>query len=682
MATKTQAKSTEADTTDPAVETNVEMVVKNFNRAWEYTNSSWHRRWEDNYKLYHNRRVKYGYIGISDTFVPMTFSTVETLVSALFGNKPKFDYVPPNKEATANTDILNALIDFYWDKDQWSVKLINTGRGMVREGTAVDYFYWDIDHPRLINVPIRDFFIDPNAFELSERATAWCGRRYLTTLEELESFEIVDLEAEPDKDGNPPMKKKYQHLDELKGDSVEEPVKSVGLSVGDQKTDKQEKDMWYGSTISEPQKDQIEVLEYWTTDKVISIANRAVAIEDTENYYKSKDKANGADFPQGILPFADCRNYIDGSLFYAKSDVDFISDQQEDLNDFSNQEKDAVSMNLNQMKTLDPKYAHLLPEIENLPGAIIPVEATAFVPVPNGTIPPEAFNERMNIKNEIRETTASDQLVKGVAESGQNPQTATAVNAQMAGAGQRINLKVTQLENGYFYRMAKIVFRMAQLYVTEPMMVRVLGKDGADWKRFDPAKFKGTYEPRVQLDITVQAKKQQQATDAANLLKAFLNDPNVNQRELTKLVLQRGFDLDADEVQLLIIPDQPMLGQPPVPGAMPGAPMPPGAVPLPSIPGQPPVPGQPVGPPTPPPKQPFESIVFKDVVAAGAIDSAAAMLQQAGLPADDIQAQKPAAGQVVGGKVQPGQPMQAPNANDMVPHPVTGVPVMYGTLSQ
>jgi hypothetical protein len=51
-------------------------------------------------------------------------------------------------------------------------------------------------------------------------------------------------------------------------------------------------------------------------------------------------------------------------------------------------------------------------------------------------------------------------------------------------------------------------------------------------------------------------------------------------------------------------------------------------------------------------KTPAESITFKDAVAAGAIDSAAAMLEQAGLPAKDIQQQRPAPGQVVGGQVQ------------------------------
>lgn len=583
----------------------LEKVATDFNNAWDYTASSWHNRWLDNYKLYNNERIKRGYLGISDTFVPMTFSTVETLVSGLFGTKPKWQYLPPQNRQDQDTTILNAVVDCFWDKDCWSVKTINTGRGFVREGTAVDYFIWHIDHPVLINVPIRDFFIDPFAFELDERSTRFCGRRYLTTLDELQSFEIVDLD-DVDENGDPKgtMKPKYKNLDKLKGDSQEEPVKGSGRNSGDQNTDKQEKDMLYGSTLPDS-KDQVEVIEYWTTDRVYSVANRRYVIEDSENYFKAKHRANllaegkskedAEMYAEGLLPFADARNYVDASLFYAKGDVDFIADQQEDLNDFSNQEKDAVSFNLNQQKTLDPKYKHLMKEIENVPGEIIPVPAGEYVPVPTGVIPAEAFNERMNIKAEIRETTASNEIIKGVGQTGGSKQTATEINAQVAGAGQRIGLKVTQLENGYFHRMAKIVFRMIQLYVTEPMMVQIMGKDGAAWEIFDPKEFDGKYEPRVQLDISVQQKKQQQQDGAANLLKAFLNDPNVDQRELTKLVLQRGFDLDPDEVEQLLVPKEVIAQQQAaaqIPAGTPGQPS--------AAPGMPPMqaPPEPIDPAT------------------------------------------------------------------------------------
>jgi len=554
MPTKKLEKKQPADST-------LETVVSAFNRSWEYTQSSWHGRWENNYKLYNNNRVKRGYQGITDTFVPMSFSTVETLTSGLFGSKPKFGYLPPQEKQDQKTDILNSLLDYYWDKDQWSLKIINTGRNMFKLGTAVDYFYWEGDHPCLINVPIRDFFIDPTASTLDN--ARYCGRRYLISKEELEEFEIVDFDAKPDTDGDYPMKKKYTNLDKISYESG---------SQGEN-TDKQQKDMWYGSTVPEAHKHQIEVIEYWTLDKTISVANRSVIIEDSDNYYKSKSEANGEEYPKGLLPFADARDYVDESLFYAKGEIDIIADEQELLNDITNQNIDSITYTLNQMYTLDPKYAHLLSEIENIPGAIYPVEAGTLVPIQQRPIPQDAFLERQNIKNEIRETTASSEVVRGTSQEGAKS-TATEINAQVAGAGQRFSLKVTQIENGYFYRVAKIIFRMIQLYVTEPMMVRIIGKDGARWEEFDPDEFKGEYEPRVQLEATINNDKQKQAEDAKELLGAFLNDPEVNQSELKKLVLSRSFDLDPDEVELLMAPQ----GQPGVPG-MEGASQDPGGLP-------------------------------------------------------------------------------------------------------
>jgi len=500
-------------------EDSLSRVVSDFNAAWEYVQGSWHDRWQNNQYLYNGNRIKRGYVGITDTFVPMSFSTVETLTSGLFGAKPKFGFLPPQERQDQKTDILNSLVDFYWDNDQWSLKIINTGRNMFKLGTAIDYFCWVGDHPVLINVPIRDFFIDPTASSIE--TASYCGRRYLTTIDELKGYEIVDLDAEPDADGNYPMKAKYKNLDK---------ITPKGGSTGEN-TDKQQKDMWYGSTVSTPNEKQVEVIEYWTGDKTISVMNRSVVIEDSENYYKMKARANGQEYPDGLLPFADARDYIDESLFYAKGEIDIIADQQELLNDITNQNIDSITYTLNQMYTLDPKYAHLLSEIENIPGAVYPVEANALQPITQRPIPPDAFNERMNIKNEIRETTASSEVVRGTSAEGAKS-TATEINAQVAGAGQRFSLKVTQIENGYFYRVAKIVFKMIQLYVTEPMMVRIVGKDGARWEQFDPSEFDGDYEPRVQLEASINNEKQREAADAKEMLGAFLGDPDINQQEL------------------------------------------------------------------------------------------------------------------------------------------------------
>jgi hypothetical protein len=541
----------------------VQDVVKDFDTSWKYTSGTWHDRWRDNNFLYNNQRVKRGYIGISDTFVPMCFSTVETLTSALFGAKPKYNFIPPHNRQDQDTDILNSLIDFYWDKDQWSLKNINTGRGMLKLGTSIDYYCWERDHPVKLNIPIRDFFIDPTASSLEN--ARYMGRRYLITKAQLEEYEVVDFDAmakaQPDPETGEVetiFKPKYKNLDKLDGYKTLET------------TDKEEKDLWYGSTLDNPPEDQVEVIEYWTPEKTISIANRTVVIEDTKNYYLAKSEANGDKYPKGIMPFNDARDYVDESLFYAKGEIDFIADQQEDLNDISNQNKDAISYALNQMYTLDPSEALKPNEVENLPGAVYPAKKDSLVPIPHGTIPSDAFAERQNIKNEIRETTASNEVVKGSPTEG-GKATATEVNAQVAGAGQRLSLKVTQLENGYFHREARIIFAMIKLYVTEPMMVRIVGKDGVRWEQFDPAEFRDEYEPRVQLDVTIENKKQKEAAEAKELLGAFLNDPDVNQQELKKLVLARSFSLDPDEVEALMQP--PALPQTPPEMMAPPAPV-------------------------------------------------------------------------------------------------------------
>jgi hypothetical protein len=545
----------------------LEQVTRDFKAAWDYTSASWHSRWKDDHDLYNGNRTKRGYQGITDTFVPMPYSIVETLTAALFGTKPKYDFLAPKTKPDQKTDILNGLLDFFWDKDQWSVKNIHIGRSTFKLGMGIAYYYWENDHPCKIVVPVRDFFID-SASSNGEDAR-FMGRRYLITKAQLEEYEIVDFDK-PEFDPMTgeqtyPMKKKYQNLDK---------ITVSGGEKGDN-TDKQEKDIWYGSTFSEPKDDQIEVIEHWTPDRVVSVANRSVIIEDAENYFKAKARANGSKYPKGIMPFAWSRDITDESLFYAKGEIDVIADQVELLNDQTNQRNDAIIYSLNQMYTLDPRYADIINTIENLPGAVYPVEKDALSPILRGSIPPDSFNESQNVKNEIREATGSNEVLNGTGSQAGSDPTATEINAQMMGAGNRINLKVTQLENEFFHREARIVLEMVKLYVTEPTMVRILGKDGAQWDLFDPSEFQDDYEPHVQLDIEVQRKSREEAMQAKEMLAAFMGDPDINQQEMKKLVLRRSYNLDPDEVELLLQPapmmppmgmDPAMMGQDPMMG--------------------------------------------------------------------------------------------------------------------
>lgn len=515
-------------------------VVDDFNASWNYTQSNYHNIWEDCWKLYNNKRVDKAYDGISNTFVPITFSTIETMVAALAGSRPRFDFKATKPEQQTDTKVINALMDYYWDTGKWQSIVDRWIRSMLMYGTGVLYIYWDIDHPCLINVPIRDFFFDPTASDMS--TARYVGRRYLTTVDELEDYKYYDENGE--------AVNVYKNLDKI----------SSGSDTGEE-TDKEKKDMLLGSTLGKDAKGkQVEVIEYWTDEHVYVIANRSTVIREDKNPYLEAAELRGDENPKGLLPFIVQRDYADESLFLGKGEIEPIKYLQEQLNDLTNQNQDAVTFIINQQYTLDPEYADYIEEVQNVPGGVYPFREGALAPVPRGSIPADAFNERLNIKSEIRETTAVDQAVKGVAQDTKT--TATEVVQQINQASQRFGVKVAQIESEGYYDLAKLVVAIVQLFVTKPMMVRIIGdKQGIEWAVYEPSFYQGSYEPMVQLESKAEAQKDIDRKAAQESYIALLNNPFVDQKELTKFVMQKVFDMDEDEVALLM-PDNLQQGIP------------------------------------------------------------------------------------------------------------------------
>lgn len=548
----------------------LEQVVSDFKQSWNYVSGSYHTLWDDCFKLYNNERVDKAYEGITDTFVPMTFTTVEVMVAAIAGGKPKFTYVPQKILQTQDTEPLNALVDYFWDCDKWSTKVIQWVRSMLMYGTGVLYVWWDIDKPKLEHVPIRDFFFDPTAS--GPDSSKYMGRRYLTTLDELKKIQIIDPQTGE-------MTPKYSNLDQVKM-----------KRAGDEDTDKEQKDMFMGSTLGDKATEsQVEVIEYWTEDREYVVANREVTLYDEENTYKARDRDQGAKYPKGLIPFVVQRDYIDESLFLGKGEIEPIIGEQELLNDLTNQNMDSVTYSLNQMYTLDPKYADWIEKVENLPGAVYPFEAGALNPVVHAPVPQDAFQERANLKTEIRETTAANEIF-GL-NMNQGKTTATQINSIQAQVGERFQIKIDQLEQDGFHQLGQIVFKLIQLYMQNPQPIRVSSMEGTSWKLFDPASFQGDYEPMVQLQSSVDKKQAVDSQKYQALYTTMLSNPFVNQLELTKFILQKEFDLDPDEVGVLVKDPQEMAQEQMMMGAQQ-----PGGAPTPGdVAGMPPQPGVPLG---------------------------------------------------------------------------------------
>jgi hypothetical protein len=523
-----------------------------FDNSWNYSKTQ-HTRWERNWKLYNNQRTHESYVGVTDTFVPMVYSTVETLTSALSSGRPSTDFTPQDMwqyvEVYAFTGkkpdlkALNALYDYYWDCDNWDLKTIKSIRAGFNTGTMAEYYYWDIDKPRIINLPVRDLIIDPNLTDpmqlIISPDTTYAGRRFLSTKEDLEAAEIVDPETGE-------VVKRYKNLDK---------VNPLGnTSTGDVELDKKNKEMLMGAT-NEDSTTVVEVIEISSGDRTVSMVNRSIVIEDRENVFKTQARLMGDENPKGIIPVAVGRFIADESLIYGKSIIDPIAKPQELLNDMTNQSVDAVTDALNPQKELDPMYSDWLPKITNAFGAVYPFKPGSLAPIRKDAVPVNAFNERLNIKNEIREATGADQVVKGVTTD--QDVTATEINAQLNQAGQRFEIYVRMLERELLYQRAKIVYGMIRRFVTAPKSIPTMTQDGPKFHTFDPQQFGDKYEPQVRLEASVQNARQREQAQATRAYELLIADPTNDLYQVKKILLPKIVDLDEQELDRIIGPEPP-----------------------------------------------------------------------------------------------------------------------------
>ena len=330
-----------------------------------------------------------------------------------------------------------------------------------------------------------------------------------------------------------------------------------------------------------------------TEDRMYTLVNRSCIAEDVENPIVAQAKLRKVDPTRLIkIPGITWANGKKSSLFIGRSETSTFWKEQERLNDTTNQKSDAVTRALLQNYRAD---ATLKPQKESfsVPGAVIwsqPGQYEAIMPAP---IPQVAFTEEASIKNNIRETTATDQIVKGVAASGDV--TATEANLQVAQSGERIQKKVDKLGSGPLRRIARLGLQYIRLFITDPFIVPQMANNGIKPLFYDPKKYDFDFEPKVTLTVSADRKHKQDQNSAAENFQIVIQDPTNNLYAAKEILYPKILDIDKDEIQQII-------GSPPqaAPAGTSLASAAPGAAGVPGVPAagatgsvMPPVPGVP-----------------------------------------------------------------------------------------
>lgn len=582
--------------TDSSKDPHLAKWLQKFTDSWTYAQQNYHERWERNWKLYRNIRVKRSHDGVVKTFVPMVNSTVNTIVATLFNSNPSVSYIPNHPDQEADTAVLNEIYDDFARKDNWVQKNKINGKQGIITGNFACFYEWRDDkdggyvHKEV--VPIRDMIIDPQSH--SYRDWRYVGRRYFASKKALKEEKVYDFEKQKEV-------KRFKNLDDVQPSGT----------ITDYESDKVKKDQTLGATAPGGD-DCIECIEIWTRSKVVVIANRTTIIEEKENPYYRLEKAHfdrqkaeydlamleyeqelaswnanrqatftmtgedigefqgekpefKADFNEemaGLLPFAHGRDYEDISLPYGDSDVDIIADQQELLNDITELNIEAVLYQLYPEKTLDPKFATWADDLSPRPGKVYPIPAGAMVWSNPPVVPNNAFNERLNIKDEMREAVSVSEVTKGVSTA--DTMTATEIKAQMGQADARITEKAQTLANDFFFQEATIVLKLLQLYAPEKLWVRTIQDANVTFTEVDMTRFVGDYTPMVTLDIQKkyeEAEKQQAYLQAYQMI---IQDPTNNLLAAKQILYKKIMpSLTDEEIEQIITPAQdPMASTP------------------------------------------------------------------------------------------------------------------------
>lgn len=557
---KTTPKLTKADEAKKDEQVRGEMIA-DFNKARKYISDHYEGVWADCFKAYNGIRTKRGYAGVADEFVPETFSIVESLKSSIAGTKPKFKYLPLREEQEQDTTTLNALVDFYWSCNNMTEKMLNWVGDMIIYGNGVFMVSWEDEKPLVQHIPLSDFFVDPAATHMNRPEEPgyprYAGYRYLTSLAQLKD------EKQIGEDGL--LTNRYKNLDKI----------SVGAT--DDTMDKDRKENYLGSTYGKDAiSEQVEVITYYTRYKKIMVANRDVVIYDGDNPYqkaahtvktftevdgKVVEGSRAVPEIQGFLPFAILRNYVDSNLFFARGDVEIILPTQEALNDTASQKRDNVAYALNNMWQIDPRFKHLAEQIESSPGAVFPIPKGALSPIEKEDVSPSADSEIERLRQQMRSATAADAAVQGVAQKFSRT-TATEVQAQLNQASTRFTTKVQNLEDEGFAQLARIFYKMIQIFVDHDTAVRIVGKKGIEWKQYKPGVYAGEYEPRVVLQSTADAENAALAQSMQVAAQFSMGNPLVNQEQFLRQQFKVLFGkfLSEDDIEEMLSVPQPIMG--------------------------------------------------------------------------------------------------------------------------
>jgi hypothetical protein len=539
---------------------------------------------------------------------PYVLQTCEGMLATMLEPKPRFDIQPrpqpdePLQEVLgriASVESIGDTLAYALDRDGFAMKQRAFMQQDMIAGISVLKSYWQTETRKVSRLAPKSFAItdafgtqydtmtvyseappedtmirdDACSEVVDVRDFFWPG--VAPNVEKAEylihrTWETFDSLKRKQKDGF----YNYEHVDDLKhGESV---------SSSPQTSDVSQREMRLRNVDRTFQ--LIEVLEYWTPERVITVGNRQQVLKDRPN-----------PLWLGRMPFVVCSGMPDAFQIPGLSVVEALAQLQEMLWTLQNQRIDVVRMLANLITLIrsdvdDPEGFVWEPGAQWLvedPGQVGQLQidpAAATI-----TLEAEAL-----LKGDLQNIMGGLPMNSGVNSQTVDQSTATGVSI-ITTIAQRIIQARKQHYLWAYAGLGKQFLLLYQQFLREERVVRIVGQAGAQaYRSITPIEIAGDYD--VTIDVTADSlMRQERRAEAQSLLQMAATFQPIFAQSGTPLNLKAYMDKTLDAYNITD-KERYYLPKPPAPvGAPP--PGPPGQPP----PGQPPPPGQapPMGQPPP-----------------------------------------------------------------------------------
>jgi hypothetical protein len=525
MANKTKAKSNETLAQD---------IVNKFNHSLTWRNP-FKEKWDRFYKMYRSYLDDTAYPWQSNVWVPYSFSTIETLAPRMVARRPQIDVMPREAADEEYADIQSKLIDFEWEAMKADDIIEDAVKSQLMYGTAILKMFWKtekadvvkkeqvdetfpelgtveeevettiFDGPTMELVDLYDFFWDPRAIDME--SARWVAHRMYRTFEHLEQLQ---------KEGVYKNVKLLEEATMLSADDEKSARRgTLGVAMPDELDQKNEG------------KRMIELIEYWEDDRVVTVANRNIVIRDEANPYR-----------HGKKPFV---RLIDQSVpheFLGIGELEPIETLQYELNDRRNQRMDNVTLVLNRMwKVKNGANVDEDELVSDAGGVVHTDDMNGIEDLSMPDVTSSSYNEETLIKGDIQQTTGVSDFTRGIGSESLGNDTATGISLIQEAGNARFRLKIRNLESA-IEEMGRMMVSLNEQFLSEEKVIRIMGDDGLEWVAVRPDDMRGNFDVMVQSGSTLPSNEAVERKQIMEMFQIFAGDPEVNQRELKKRVLE------------------------------------------------------------------------------------------------------------------------------------------------